>query len=337
MPVSRTPPTIADVAAAAGVSYQTVSRVVNNHPSVSTATRRKVRDAIADLGYRRNPAARALATGSSHIIGVLVSNTTLSGPAGSLLALEQIARTRGYWVSMAGLRSQDPHEVAEAISHFIDLGLDGLISIAQSQTALDATLTDCNALPTVLVTSGDAPDTCSTVDIDQANGARQMMTVLRDLGHTQIAHIRGPVGDLHAEARATGWRDSLPASVDPGPLSFTGDWSSVSGYRATMSILAGDDLPSAIFAANDRMAFGALRALYERGLTVPGDMSVVGFDDIEGSDCSVPPLTTVWQNHDALATTAMELLLNAIDGEPPRSVTIPAELITRASTASPSR
>jgi DNA-binding LacI/PurR family transcriptional regulator len=331
-----------DVAAAAGVSHQTVSRVLNGHPSVSAATRRKVGEAIAKLGYRRNLAARALVTGTSHIVGVLVSNTTLSGPSRSLLAIEQIARARGYWVSMAGLQSPDPPEVAEANSHFIGLGMDGLISIAQTQAALDATVAGCRGVPTVLVTSGHAPGSAAaayaTVDVDQYGGARQAMTVLRGLGHTRIAHISGPPADLHAEARTAAWRDSLPAGADGAAAPcVAGDWSARSGYQAALALLAADDVPSAIFAGNDRMALGVLRALHERGLRVPQDISVVGFDDIEGADCSIPPLTTIRQDHDALGLAAMELLLEVIGGGPARPVKIPAELVVRASTAAPAR
>ncbi|MCL2316463.1 MAG: LacI family transcriptional regulator, partial [Actinomycetia bacterium] len=332
MPHARTEPTMADVAAAAGVSHQTVSRVLNNHPSVSSQTRRKVRDAIAGLGYRRNFAARALATGSSHILGVLVSNTTLSGPSGALLGIEQMARAHGYWVAMVGLRDRDADEVAEAIAHFASIRTDGIIAIAQSQAVVEATLAGRGTMPTVLVTSGAVPAPCPTVDVDQADGIRQLMTILRGLGHRRIAHIGGPIDDLHAAVRATAWRDCLPAGEPADELFVHGDWSSASGYRATMHLLGQPSVPTAICAANDRMAFGALRALTERGLSIPRDASVVGFDDIEGSDCSIPPLTTVRQNHDALGSAAMELLLEAMAGEPPRSCRVPAELVVRSST-----
>ena len=324
---------MAEVAAVAGVSQQTVSRVLNGNPAVSAKTNQKVRAAIEALAYRPNLAARALATGSSRIIGVLVSSTTLSGPSGTLLGIEQTARKGGYWVSMAGLQSKTADEVADVISHFINQGVDGIIAVAQTRVAVDATLGAVGLMPTVLVTSGQVPSDCFSVDIDQSGGARQLMTILRGLGHTKIAHISGPPDDLHAVARLNAWRSLMPDGAEP--ICVEGDWSSGSGYRATMALLASPDLPTAIFAGNDHMAFGALRALNERGLAVPHDMSVVGFDDIEGSDCSIPPLTTINQNHSVLGTAAMELLLEAIAGEPARSVKIDGQLIVRASTGVP--
>ena len=337
MEVSRTVPTIADVAAIAGVSHQTVSRVLNNHPSVSAKTRQKVREAITQLGYRRNLAARTLATGNSLIIGVLVTRTNLSGPSGSLLAIEQTARSKGYWVSMAGLQFGHPEEVTGVISHFIDQGVDGIIAVAQTQTAVDATLKASGGMPTVLVTSGKVPDGLPTVDVDQAGGAHQAMTILKGLGHTHIAHVSGPSGDLHAETRAAAWREALPPSAADTAIRIEGDWSPWSGYCAAMSLLALDDLPTAIFAANDHMAFGVLRALHERGLKVPQEISVVGFDDIQGADCTIPPLTTIHQDHHGLGQAAMELILDAFEGRPARSFKIPAQLIVRSSTGVPNR
>ena len=335
MEISRSQPTMADVASLAGVSHQTVSRVLNDSPSVSAKTRDKVLEAISTLGYRRNLAARTLATGNSRILGVLVSSSTLSGPSGSLLAIEQTARVNGYWVSMASLQNGDVDEVSAVISHFIDEGVDGIIAVTQTQQAVDATLQACGHMPTVLVTSGVVPPDRSAADIDQAGGARQAMTLLKGLGHTRIAHVRGPHGDLHAEVRAAVWKDSLPPEGFDHSLEVEGDWSSGSGYSAAMSLLASGDLPTAIFAANDRMAFGVLRALNDCEMKVPSHMSVVGFDDIEGSDCSIPPLTTVRQDHQSLGIAAMELLLEAMQGLPARSHKIPAQLIVRSSTGVP--
>jgi len=328
---------MAEVAAAAGVSQQTVSRVLNHHPSVSPKTNKKVLAAIELLNYRPNPAARALATGTSRTIGVLASTTSLSGPAGALLGIEQTARSRGYWVSMAGLQTDQPQEVADVISHFLAQGVDGIISIAQTQGALDATLTACGSMPTVLVTSGKFGGDHSALDIDQASGVRQAMNLLRGLGHRRIAHITGPVDDLHANVRADTWRSCLPPEQPADELCLAGDWSAISGYNATMALLASYVPPTAILAGNDLMAFGVLRALNECGLRVPRDMSVVGYDDIEGSDCSIPPLTTIRQNHSALGVAAMELLLEAIDNQPARLLGIPTKLVVRASTSLPSQ
>jgi len=324
-----------DVAAMAGVSTQTVSRVLNGQPFVSKETLLKVNQAIAILDYRRNLTARALVTGSSRVIGTLVTKPTMAGPSGATLAIEQTARARGYWISLAGLQSNDPDENYKVISHFVDQGVAGIIAVAQTQVCVDTTLEAAKGMPLVLVTSGNVPKGHTTVDIDQAGSVKQLMTMLVDLGHARIAHVSGPRGDLHAEVRQEAWRQALPAGQSPDELLVEGDWSSTTGYTATLSLLGLDEPPTAIFSGNDEMAFGVLRALYEHGLKVPEDISVVGFDNIAGTDCSIPPLTTIRQNHDALGLAAMELLVDALDHKPARNIKIPGELIVRASTAPP--
>jgi len=328
-------PTILDVAAMAGVSHQTVSRVLNGQAYVSEETLRKVNEAIAILGYRRNLTARALVTGNTRIIGTLVTYASMTGPSGALLAIERTARSRGYWLSMVGLQSNDPDEVVEVISHFKVQGVDGIIAVAQTQVCVDTTLEASAGMPLVLVTSGAVAAGHPTVDIDQYGAAERLVMMLRDLGHTRIAHISGPTGDLHGDVRVAAWRDTLPAGQSPEELQVEGDWSSASGYTAAASLLALDTPPTAIFAGNDQMAIGALRTLHERDIKVPDEISVVGFDNIVGADYSIPPLTTIRQNHDALGFAAMELLLDAIDRKPARNVKIPGELIDRASTAPP--
>jgi len=323
------------VAAAAGVSHQTVSRVLNDHPSVAPRTRAKVEDAIASLHYRRNSAARALATGTSRVVGVLVSSTTLSGPANSLLAIEQTARDQGYWVSMASLRSQTATEVAAVMSQFADQQVAGIIAIAQTQVALDAIVAAATGLPAVLVTSGEVPATWPAVDIDQRQGATAAVDLLIGLGHRRIAHLAGPSDDLHARRRREAWAAALVRAGLIAADCLDGDWSAASGYQAAGSWLARPDRPTAVFAANDRMALGLLRALHEAHLAVPRDCSVVGFDDLEGSDCAVPPLTTVRQDHAGLGVAAMNLLREAIAGQPPRQLLIEAPLVVRTSTGAP--
>lgn len=326
---------MADVAAMAGVSHQTVWRVLNNKPFVSELARARVNQAIATLDYHRNPAARALVTGSSHVVGVLVSNATMAGPSGATLAITEMARERGYWITLVGLRSNQPSDIRAAISHFIDQSVDGIIAVAQTQLCVDTTLEASHGMATVLVTSGVVPPDQPTVDIDQADGANQLMALLRDWGHTRIAHISGPPGDLHGEVRLTAWRSTLPAGQSPDELLVEGDWSSVSGYRAAQKLLQLSEPPTAIFSSNDQMAFGALLALHEHGIEVPRDMSIVGFDNIDGSDCTIPPLTTINQNHDVLGGVAMEALLGVIDHRPPSHYLVPAELIVRGSVSYP--
>jgi len=333
MQSAKPTPTMADVATLAGVSNQTVSRVLNNQPFVSANARQRVNDAIATLGYRRNSAARALVTGSSRILGLLVTNASMTGPSGASLAIEQMARAKGYWVSLAGLRSNDPEENRAVISHFIDQGVEGIVAVAQTQQCVDTTLETAGGMPTVLVTSGAVPSGHPTVDIDQADGVVQLMTHLRELGHTRIAHISGPRDDLHADVRVAAWRAALSPEQPDDLLLVHGDWSSASGYQAAQALLRGSAHPTAIVSSNDQMAFGALLALHEAGISVPEGISIVGFDNVEGSDFTIPPLTTIRQNHDALGAAAMTLLLEAMAHKPARSLKVPAELILRASTA----
>ena len=332
MEIPRNNPTMSDVAIVAGVSHQTVSRVLNNPASVPTKTRDRVQEAIVRLGYHRNMSARALATGNTQTIGVLITSATFAGPSATLIGIEQTARSAGYWVSMAGLTSENPQEAHDAFSHFISQGVTGIIAIIQTQSALDATLNASLPMPVVFVTSGFVPESMPRVDFDQDDAVRHIMSILRGLGHTRIAHISGPLDDLHAVIRQRVWRELLSNDQDSPALCQIGDWTAASGYKATLELLAARPLPTAIFAGNDQMALGALRALGDAGVRVPHDMSVVGFDDIEGTDYLIPPLTTIRQSRLALGNAAVELLLEAIAGHPARHQIIPAELVMRAST-----
>jgi DNA-binding LacI/PurR family transcriptional regulator len=326
---------MADVAAAAGVSHQTVSRVLNGHPSVRAETRERVLAAIDQLGYRRNLAARALVTRQSNTLGMVVSDTRLSGPSGALLGIEAAARARGYWVSVAGVVGPAAADMAAAISHFKDQGVDGIVVIAPTQAALDAALAAAGAVPKVLVTTGAVPAGVVTADVDQTMGIDQLMTLLLGLGHRRIGHVAGPVRSFHAVDREAAWRAALAAAgLEPGPR-IQADWSAASGYEAAMALLARGELPTAVVAANDLVALGLLRGFREAGVAVPGRVSVVGFDDSDGTDQSLPPLTTIRQDFDALGARCVELLLDLIQGKPVESARIPTHLVVRASTAPP--
>ncbi|MCL1840557.1 MAG: LacI family transcriptional regulator [Propionibacteriaceae bacterium] len=319
------------------MSHQTVSRVLNNHPAVSPRTRQKVQEAIATLGYRRNMAAHMLATGSSNLIGIMSSSDLPAGRSSPVFALEHAARAAGYWVLIASVGDDNPHEAAAAIRHFQDCGVMSTVAIARTDAALSATLTALGDASTVLIMPERLSHGHPCVSFDQAEGVRDAMTLLRGLGHTRIAHIRGPEGALQADERARVWASMLSGGQSADDLCVTGNWFAESGYRAAMQLLALDEPPTAIFAANDQMALGALRAISERGLRVPHDISVVGFDNMDGSNCSIPPLTTVAQDMDALGAAAFELICEGIRQMPPRAITLPAQLIIRASTGAAPR
>lgn len=331
------PPGMHDVARAAGVSHQTVSRVLNDHPSVRPETRERVQAAIAQLGYRRNPIARALVTRRTHTIGVLAPASNLFGPASLVIAVEQAARSHGWYVSLASLSDFDPPSVAGAIDHFLGQQVDGLVVVAPVPSAVEACSEAALGVPTVMVATDAEPSGAfDVVAIDQEEGARLAVRHLLGLGHRTVTHLAGPSDWLDAAARLRGWRRELAASEASVPEVLTGDWSPESGYQVGLDLVARGELPTAVFAANDLMAIGLVRALVESGVSVPGQVSVVGFDDIDATGFLLPPLTTVRQDLVTLGRLGVERLLARIDGaEPGDPIRQPPELVVRASTAPP--
>jgi DNA-binding LacI/PurR family transcriptional regulator len=331
-------PVMADVARRAGVSHQTVSRVLNDHPNVREETRERVLQAIEQLKYRRNSSARALVTRRTQTLGVVAFDTTLYGPASTLFGIEQAAREAGYFVSIVSLKTITKNSVADAIGYLIDHSVDGLIIIAPQRTAVDALDVLPADLPIVVVEGGQAPD-LPVVCVDQAEGAAAMTQHLLDLGHETVWHIAGPTDWLEAEGRMTAWRATLERAGARVPDVLYGDWSPRSGYDAGRQLAeqkaAGEDI-TAVFVANDQMALGLLRAFREAGIDVPGEISVAGFDDIPESEYFAPPLTTVRQDFGAVGRSSIGVLLDRIEngpGLPPQRIVVPATQVIRASTA----
>ncbi len=320
------------------MSHQTVSRVLNDHPNVRGETRQRVLEAIDSLGYRRNPAARALVTRHSRTLGVVCFDTTLYGPASMLYGIEQAARSTGYFVSIVSLRTITRASVQEAVGHLSDQGVDGIVVIAPQRQATRA-LADLRVdVPLVAVEGGRAGDV-PVVSVDQVAGAKLAVGHLLELGHATVWHVAGPSEWLEAEGRVKGWSEALAAAGREAPEPLTGDWSPRSGYEAgrvlASALASGREDPTAVFVANDQMALGLLRALTEAGVEVPGRISVVGFDDIPESAYFSPPLTTVRQDFGAVGRQAIEVLLRRIDvpaGGLPERVVVPAELVVRDST-----
>ena len=326
---------MSDVAVLAGVSHQTVSRVLNDHPSVRPETRLRVLEAIEQLGYRRNSAARTLVTRRSGTIGVITMGSALFGPTSTLIAIEKAARDSGLFVSMATVRHWDADEVRTALDHFMDQGVDGAVVVAPQDDALDAVLAYAPRIPVVMVGSHQVPaDVVHAVAVDQYAGARAAVRHLLDLGHSDVVHLAGPQDWIDARERRRGWHDELTdGGVTPhGPID--GDWSAERGYRVGLDLVDGG-LPTAVFAANDQLALGLLHAFAEQGVRVPLDVSVVGFDDVDGSAHFVPPLTTVRQEFAMLGRRCLAVLRAAIADETVGPAAITPRLIVRASTASP--
>jgi DNA-binding LacI/PurR family transcriptional regulator len=325
---------MADVARLAGVSHQTVSRVLNEHPNVRPQTRQNVLAAIAQLGYRPNAAARTLVTRRTRTLGVVSFDTTLYGPASMLYGIERAA-AHAYFVAVASLPALDRRSVVGAVDRFLDQGVEGIFVIAPKSSAVAACGRIRSHVPLIAVGCGThAPLT--SVAVDNAAGAALATRYLLDLGHRTVHHIAGPASWLDAQERIAGWRRALAEAGVPEPELLSGDWSAASGYRIGSQIAESPEI-TAVFCGNDHMALGLLRALAEHGRRVPGDVSVVGFDDIPESAFFLPPLTTVRQDFGELGRRALDALVDMINGRqtPEPCLRIPPHLLARASATRP--
>jgi len=322
-----------DVAALAGVSHITVSRVLNDYPSIRPETRERVLAAIAELGYRRNLAARALVTSRTRAIGVLSPEVAQHGPASSVLAVESAAREHGYHPLVTAAAVEHDATVA-ALEFLLDQAVEALVVIAPHETVLGAIRDLDIRVPLVTL---QAPDRPGGIGVDQAAGARLATEHLIALGHTRIQHLAGPEGYLEAGARRAGFLDAMArAGLVPGE-ELAGDWSAASGFAAGERLARET---TAVVAANDQMAIGLLAALADAGRAVPGDVSVVGFDDIPEAAFVRPALTTVHQDFAVIGRRAVEALLAQLapEGEATDAdARIPPRLVVRGSTAAPAR
>ncbi|HLH60004.1 MAG TPA: LacI family DNA-binding transcriptional regulator [Streptosporangiaceae bacterium] len=328
------PPVMADVAELAGVSHQTVSRVLNNHPNVRPHTREKVLDAIRQLAYRPNAAARTLVTRRTHTLGVISIDSTLYGPAMMLHGVERAAQYN-YFVVIASLPALDRRSMLGAVDRFLGQAVEGIIVIAPQTSAVAALAHVPADVPLVAVGCGTrAPLT--SVAVDNAAGAARATEYLLSLGHDTVHHVAGPNSWLDARERIDGWRGALRRARVPEPPIISGDWSARSGYEAGQKLAAMDDV-TAVFCANDNMALGLGRALTEHGRRVPDDISLVGFDDVPDAGYFLPPLTTVRQDFLELGRRALGALVERITGagEVGRCIRVAPQLVPRASTAAP--
>jgi DNA-binding LacI/PurR family transcriptional regulator len=329
-------PAMRDVAELAGVSHQTVSRVLNNHPSVRPETRQRVLEAIAELGYRPNTAARALVTARTNIVGVITDGSGLFGPTSTLIAIEEAARRVSYFVSLATVETWNADQMNRALEHFMSQGVEGIVVLANQDDAAATVRSFDSTAPIVMIAAQEPPtEGVRTVGVDQQLGARLAVRHLLDLGHHSVTHLAGPLDWFDARARVDGWRRELKAAgVTDGRL-IAGDWSADRGYEVGLELVRAE-LPTAIFAANDQLSLGLLHAFAEHGVRVPDDVSVVGFDDIPGSAHFWSPLTTVAQEFRSLGRECLRLLVEVIDGGAvPDTEPIRPRLVVRSSTAPP--
>lgn len=331
---ARKPPAMADVARVAGVSPQTVSRTLRGLPHVQPETRAKVLAAVEQLGYRRNSAARALSSGRTRTIGVVMHHTASYSEGSVSVGIERAARDAGYAVSIVTAASVSPEAVEVALDQAVDQGIDGVIlalPVIGTTPRIDELTRE---LPTV-ATDGSRTPWAEVVAIDQRRIGMLATQHLLELGHENVWHISGAPGWLECVQRAEGWRTALTEAGHEPPPELAGDWSPRSGYHAGL-ILARIPEATAVFVASDEMAFGVLRALHESGRDVPGDVSVVGVDDIPLAAYSHPPLSTVAQSFDQIGALAVRHLLRFIDdGDPVEPLLVEPSLVVRATTASP--
>jgi len=324
-----------DVAAHAGVSAQTVSRVANGLANVEQSTRDRVLSSMQALGYRPNKAARALRLGRFRNIGVIMFTLSSFGNMRTLDAIAIAAARAGYSITLIPVEHPTQNDLSVAFSRLLEQAVDGVVIVIEAHVVDESDVELPAGLPVVVIDSAARAD-YPVIDTDQAQGARLATEHLLQLGHETVWHVAGPEASYSATRREQAWRETLATAGRQIPPVLRGNWSTTSGYEAGMT-LSGDRNVTAIFAGNDQMALGILRAFHERGVAVPDDVSVVGFDDMSESDSFWPPLTTVHQDFDAVGRRSIEVLLAEIEGAPARPGIIAAStrLIVRSSTAAP--
>ncbi len=330
-------PTLNDVAKALGVSHQTVSRVINNHPRVLPETRKRVLQAIDTLGYRPNQAARFLANRRSTLIGLVTDDPGIYGPAHAILSLEQEARLLGYTLMIFGLRNLTIAEAKVGAEELIANSAEGLIIDVPVEINRHELARALGNFPFVTLDI-DGGDLFPSYRVDHIHGSRLATRHLVSLGHRRIAGLIGYKPYRSSKLRRNGWLAELRASgLEPGPVRDT-PWTPEGGYDATKELIKNSAAKfTAIFAANDLIALGALLALHEAGIEVPREVSVVGFDNMPESRFFHPPLTTATSDFGVMARESLDILFARIRGTPDanlRRVYRP-EIMVRESTAAP--
>lgn len=329
-----------EVARLAGVSHMTVSRVLNNSPSLRPETRQRVEDTIAKLGYKPNTLARSLAVGRSRQIGLLIHAYSEYGPMSMLRSMYAAARDSGYVPISYMIEEGNTQELEEGLDVLVSRRADGVALITPRSAALDFLKTADLPTASLLITSAPAENLegcdATRVCIDQVAGGRLAVKHLIQRGHQVIAHLAGPQDWFDAQARLLAWNQCMDEAGLVKPPVVFGDWSADSGYAAADAI---SQIPgvTAVFAANDQMALGLMHGLLNRGYRIPHDISIIGFDGQPDSEHFYPPLTTVKQDFDALGELGMKTLLEKLaDDEPDekRPMAVEPRLIVRSSVRS---
>ncbi|SHJ59232.1 transcriptional regulator, LacI family [Tessaracoccus bendigoensis DSM 12906] len=332
---TTTPISMADVARHAGVSAQTVSRVSNGAPGVKGPTRERVLRAMRELKYRPNSAARALKRGSFRSIAVVLSDLSSTGNLRTLRGVVEAAAASDYSVTVRTLGALTNESLRGAFDRLSESAVDAAVLLVEMDASAELNL-DTLPLDRLVIVDSHAATAFPVVDSDQAAGARQAVDHLLALGHRGIHHVSGPARSFSSRARAAAWRERIEERGLYAPDLIQGDWSAESGYQAGHR-LADLGSATAVFVANDEMALGLLRAFGERGVRVPEDISVIGFDDIELAPNFPVPLTTVHQDFDRVGALCVETVLRQIDSGvvTPGLTVVPTRLVVRASTSAP--
>lgn len=327
--------TMLDVAKACGVSYQTVSRVINDSPDVSARTRREVLRTIQALGYHPNQLARSLKTRRSSILEVITFGVGTYVPRELIVAMGRAAIDHGYSIMFTDIPQDDPEEEKRLYAHLNSGLCEAAILTAPVESRLFENLsTDPPRLP-VLQIRNPRGSSAPSVTIDQYAGSQMATEHLLEFGHRQIAEISGPLTYHEAQTRHTAFKETLQArGLEPAAWVEASEWMPQDGYQAALQLLAQGHSFSGLIVSNDYLALGALRALAEHGLSVPGDISLVGFDDTPESAYYLPPLTTVKQDYEALGYQSIHYLVELINqpGTPAHQRVITPGLIVRQST-----
>jgi DNA-binding LacI/PurR family transcriptional regulator len=325
-------PRMLDVARAAGVSFQTVSRALNGGPRVSPDTRARVVAAATELGYRPNITARALATGRGSQIAAFVPDTVRFDYSAGLSAIEKDAREAGLSLAITVLADDRPASVREVVDWATAQPLAGAVVFAFDRSGTHAYRALPPSLPTVVI-GGPPRRGRAHVTLDEYAGARAATEHLLGLGHRTVHHLSLPDGG-HPWRRVVGWRDALEAAGAPVPPRITVGWGSDAAREAARAVAATG--ATAVQCATDDTALGLMRGLADLGVRVPADVSVVGFDDIPYARVWNPELTTVRQDFWSMGSRAFALLQHRISGGPVRAAEVlPTTLVVRRSTGSP--
>lgn len=324
--------TIKDVARAAGVSVATVSRVQNGSALVKEATRRRVRELAERLGYSPHGAARSLITSRTNTLGVLLPDIYGEFFSEVIRGIDQAARRHGYHLLVSG--SHEDRSAVETTLRSMRGRVDGLI-VMWPEVDQTAILNLPAGLPAVLLGAPIQPDGFDVIRVANFEGAYAMVRHLVGLGHRRIAILKGTEGNADAAERLRGYREALAkAGLSSPGIEVSGDFTERSGFHAAGQILRCQPIPTALFAANDAMAVGALSAFRELGVRVPDDIALAGFDDIPLARYMDPPLSTVRVDISALGEHATLRLLAAVrdkDRHEHRAETLPTTLVLRRS------